>query len=272
MHRGYVKVWRKIKDSGLLQLPKTLALFMHVLLNATHKDIKVGTQIGVIKLKRGQYISGIYKLASELAQTPQEIRTSIKRLKELQILTSTATSRFSVYTIVKYNNYQDVEIDLTSTATNEQQAGNKLATTKQEHKNIRTETTPQFVPDKNIATKHGLMAAALIKLGVRVASHNPTLQCWVADGISVERAIEAVSIARQSKPAPQPIACNYLDAILRTPPAPKHVHKPQWWLTEQATLDKAAELGIKTRGGEGWPELRERIRTRIEDLKHNGAG
>ena len=56
MHRGYIKVWRKVQDSGLMQMPNTLALFMHILFSATHKDIKVGTSTGIIDLQSGQYI------------------------------------------------------------------------------------------------------------------------------------------------------------------------------------------------------------------------
>jgi len=57
MQRGYIKVWRKIEDSGLLHMPNTLALFMFILMKAMHKDCKVGTSTGVVELKRGQYIS-----------------------------------------------------------------------------------------------------------------------------------------------------------------------------------------------------------------------
>lgn len=36
-----------------------------------------------------------------------------------------------------------------------------------------------------------------------------------------------------------------------------------WWTSDKATLQKAAELGIRARGGESYPELRERIRAQI---------
>jgi hypothetical protein len=140
MNRGYVKVWRKIEDSGLIQLPNTLALFMHLLLNATHKERKVGTPNGVITLKRGQYISGRIELAAKLKQTEQQIRTSLKRLTELEIITTEATNRFSVYTIENYSKYQDSD-DLNNQqdnqqSTNNQPADNQQITTKQELNNL----------------------------------------------------------------------------------------------------------------------------------------
>jgi hypothetical protein len=154
VHRGYVKVWRKIEDSGLIQLPNTLALFMYLLLNATHKDRKMGTPIGVITLKRGQFMSGRIELAARLKQTEQQIRTSLDRLKILEIITIESTSKFSVYTIENYPLYQD---DITPNnqqgnqqTTSEQPAGNQQVTTKQECNHL------SIKEDKHISRKNAL--------------------------------------------------------------------------------------------------------------------
>ncbi len=143
MQRGYVKVWRKIEDSGLIQLPNTLALFMHLLLNATHKTRKVGTPTGVIELQRGQYISGRIELAGRLKQTEQQIRTSLKRLEELEIITIKSTNKFSVYTIENYSKYQDEQLadnqQNNQQETNKQPTDNQQTTTKQELKHLNIE-------------------------------------------------------------------------------------------------------------------------------------
>jgi len=135
MNRGYVKVWRKIEDSGLIQLPNTLALFMHLLLNASHKDRKIGTPNGVVELKRGQYISGRIELASRLKQSEREIRTGLSRLNELSIISIKSTNRFSVYTIENYGIYQDNDQHSDQPATNKRPSGDQPATTKQEFNN-----------------------------------------------------------------------------------------------------------------------------------------
>ena len=147
MHRGYIKIWRKIEDSGLFQLPETLALFMFILTRATHKPIR----IGMVNLERGQYCSGRIRLAFELEQSERKIRTGLDRLQELEILTIKTTSKYSVYTIVNYNNYQDVDTtndqQNDQQATNERPASDQQATTKQEHKNIinKEQYSPEFV-------------------------------------------------------------------------------------------------------------------------------
>ena len=142
MNRGYIKVWRKLEDSGLLQLPKTLALFMFLLMNATHKDKKMGTPTGVIELKRGQYISGRQELARKLKQSEQEIRTSLSRLENMEIITIKSTSKFSIYTIENYGIYQDDNQQSTSDITNKQPADNQQITTKQECKKERSKYLP----------------------------------------------------------------------------------------------------------------------------------
>jgi hypothetical protein len=147
MHRGYVKIWRKIEDSGLMQTPNTLALFMYILLNATHKTIKVGTPSGVIDLHRGQYISGRKELASRLKQSEQQIRTSLDRLTMLGIISVNSTNRYSVYTIENYSVYQDINQQDNQQITNSQPTDNQQITTKQEHKHINTE--------RNISTQRG---------------------------------------------------------------------------------------------------------------------
>lgn len=147
MNRGYVKVWRKIEDSGLIQLPNTLALFMHLLLNATHKDRKVGTPTGVVELKRGQYISGRIALAARLEQTERQVRTSLTRLQELEIISIQTTNKFSIYTIENYSKYQDV--DNSNDQQNDQQATSKRpaddqqTTTKQELNNLNIKELKQ---------------------------------------------------------------------------------------------------------------------------------
>ncbi len=144
MHRGYILVWRKIQDSGLMQMPNTLAVFLHILFSATHKDIKVGSPHGVIELKRGQYISGRKKLAEHLEQTEQNIRTSLKNLEKLKILTINSTSKYSIYTIVNYSIYQNIESKLTKPLTNSQPTDNQQLTTKQTQ---YTQNTQIPIPD-----------------------------------------------------------------------------------------------------------------------------
>lgn len=154
MHRGYIKIWRKIKDSGLYQMPETLTLFMFILTEATHQPRRVGNTL----LQRGQYSSGRIELARQLKQSEQTIRTGLDRLKKLEIITIETTSHGSIYTIVNYGIYQDVDQTNNQQAnqqsTSEQPTTNQPLTSKQPHnKHINTKT------HKHISTKEYSSAA-----------------------------------------------------------------------------------------------------------------
>ena len=140
MQRGYVKIRRKLEDSGLLQMHGTLALFMFILIKATHKKTKIGSPIGVIELEPGQYISGRHKLSAAVGLSEREIRTCLSRLEELDILSIKTTSRFSIYTIVNYSIYQDCDQPSDQQTTSRRPADDQQTTTKQTHKHINTNT------------------------------------------------------------------------------------------------------------------------------------
>jgi hypothetical protein len=158
MQRGYIKIWRKLEDSGLLQMHGTLALFMYILMKATHKPTKIGTPIGVIELDRGQYISGRHKLSSAVGLSDREIRTCLARLTELDILTVKTTNRFSIYTIVNYSNYQDCDQQSDQQTTNKRPADDQQTTTKQTLKHLS-------IKEENNNTRKSSLSK-LIDLGV----------------------------------------------------------------------------------------------------------
>lgn len=134
MHRGYIKIWRKLEDSGLLQMHGTLALFMYMLLKASYKE----TKYGLVTLDRGQFVAGRHQLAKAINLTEQQLRTCEKRLIDLGMVSSKSTNKFTIYTIVNYDIYQSTEDDSNKQITNEQQANNKQLTTKEEVKKLKS--------------------------------------------------------------------------------------------------------------------------------------
>jgi len=119
-----------------MQNSNALALFIHLLLKATHRPYKTGVPGGgVVNLKRGQLITGRKKLAAELRQSEQNIRTGLALLLGLEVLLIDPTSQYSLITIVNYGKYQDKEALVTSELTNGSPTGNQRVTTIQEYKN-----------------------------------------------------------------------------------------------------------------------------------------
>jgi hypothetical protein len=175
MHRGYIKIWRKTLDSGLFQLPNALALFVYMLLEATHKPIRYGT----VDLDRGQLVTGRHKLAESIGISEQATRTALAHLIELDFITSKATNKYTVYTIVNYNKYQDIDAipnqQNNQQATNEQPTSNQQATTIQEHKHINTQEEIPNVPSKAV---DNCPHETIIGLYHQVLPTMPSVKVW----------------------------------------------------------------------------------------------
>lgn len=126
MQRGYIKIWRKLEDSGLLQMPNTLALFMVMLFRSAYRP----TKIGLVELDRGQLIAGRFQLCEWTGLSEQNVRTSLKHLHDMEIITSKSTNKYTLYTIVNYGLYQDQD-NSTNQQPNQQLTNNQPTTNQQ---------------------------------------------------------------------------------------------------------------------------------------------
>ncbi len=75
MHRGYVKLYRKLLDSPVWKNPDLCRLFMYCLLKSSHEDFVSMVGCREIELKQGQFVFG-RKVAS--------VETGISESKNLQ--------------------------------------------------------------------------------------------------------------------------------------------------------------------------------------------
>ena len=106
MERGYVKLWRKTLDSGLLQNGPVLQVFMYLLLNASHKHTRLLKGATPVTLESGQILTGRKKIAQECKLSEQNVRTAIKILKNLEILTIKSTKKYSIISLINWDTYQ----------------------------------------------------------------------------------------------------------------------------------------------------------------------
>lgn len=142
MERGYVRVWRRLTDSGLLQHPRALQLFMHLLLTATSKPCRRIVAGAPLELKPGDVVTGRERLAQELGATVREIRTAMDILKKMEIVTTKATNKYSVVSIINWDRYQyERPAERPAKQPAERPASDQQATTEQEVKNINTPIT-----------------------------------------------------------------------------------------------------------------------------------
>lgn len=196
MQRGYIKIWRKLEDSGLLQMHGTLSLFMVMLFRAAYKPCKSG----LIELERGQLCAGRFQLMEWTGLSEQSVRTNLKHLHDMKIITSKPTNKTTIYTIVNYGQYQDIDT-IPNQQTNQQLTNNQPTTNQQlttikelntlsikEVKKINNTYTPP-IPEELLnewqvirkAKKSGVVTERVFKGIEREAQ---------ISGITAERAIE----------------------------------------------------------------------------------
>ncbi len=116
-------------------------LFIHLLIHANSEPEKWHG----IDIKRGQLITGLYRLSEATGISMQTVRTCINRLKSTNELTIKSTNKYSIITICNYDQYQDVKYidnkqnnkETNKRTTNEQQTtNNKQEYKEEEERNI----------------------------------------------------------------------------------------------------------------------------------------
>lgn len=101
--KGFIALWRSLMKWKWYKSPNVKNLFIHMLLRANYED---GYWDGR-KIPRGSFVSSIGNLAEETGLTVDEVRTALKKLLEEEV-TKQSTNKYSIYTVVNYELYQDV--------------------------------------------------------------------------------------------------------------------------------------------------------------------
>lgn len=133
---GFISLHRKLLEWEWWEDHNTTRLFVYFLLKANWKDKKWRGKI----IKRGSFVTSYAKIQNETGLTQRQIRTSLNKLKTTSEVTSKATSKNTLVTVVKYDLYQIDELKTTSKTTsketNERQTNDKQTTTTNKDNNI----------------------------------------------------------------------------------------------------------------------------------------
>lgn len=133
MNGNYIKISRSLLDWEWYQDINTCRLFVHMLLRSNWKDGKFkGTTV-----PRGSFVSSIGKLSDETGLTFDEVRTAISHLQGTGELTKQSTNKFTIYTVVNYDMYQDMSQATPNQMPSNAQAITKLFPTIEEGKNSK---------------------------------------------------------------------------------------------------------------------------------------
>ena len=138
---GYIKLFRKIQEWGWYDDPNTLALWIHLLIDANWKD---GMEWHGETVPRGSLITSINKLSAESGLTIKQVRTCLSRLAKSGEIVKDGANQWTKITICNYDTYQSFDEDEGQTngkqTANEGQAlGKQGATIEESNKGKREE-------------------------------------------------------------------------------------------------------------------------------------
>jgi len=143
----FIKLYRGLLDWEWFGDSKMVHLYIYLLIKANYTDANWRGQ----EIKRGQLVTGLDSLHKQTGISKQSLRTCLERLKLTKEINIESTNKFSLITIVKYEEYQSFD----SKPTRKQQTTNNQSTFNQqqvknnkEEKEIMFNTFWGFYPNK----------------------------------------------------------------------------------------------------------------------------
>lgn len=129
---SFIVIRRKILEWEWYQDNNTFKLFLHCIIKANWKEGRFQGR----KVNRGQFITSVASLSSETGLSIKSVRNALVKLEDTQEILTKTTNKYTRITVVKYNDYQDVNDDEGQTKgkqkTNKRQTKGNNRTSKQE--------------------------------------------------------------------------------------------------------------------------------------------
>jgi len=103
---GWIKLHRAISQSSIADNPELLALWIHMLVSASHTARRqpVGNQL--VELLPGQFVYGRDKFSLKTGLSIAKLRASVLLLEKMNQITIKTTNKFSIISITNWSLYQ----------------------------------------------------------------------------------------------------------------------------------------------------------------------
>ena len=177
---GYVKVYRKLLDNPLVcKDADHLAVWLYLLLHATHREHAELFRGEKILLKPGQLLTGRQAIAAKLKLNENKVQRILKTFEKEQQIEQQASNKNRLITICKWQEYQGgVEQQ------DEQQMNNKRTTAEQQlntykneknDKNVKNEKKYIDLPAEDLCKNPGGFYAEVARLYNEICQSYPRL-------------------------------------------------------------------------------------------------
>ena len=149
---GWIKIHRKILENPIICKDSDyLAVWIYLLLNATHKEIPALFKGKKITLQKGQLITGRKSMSNQLKISESKIYRIINDFKSEQQIEQQTSNQNSLISILNWDKYQQIEQQ------NEQQMNNERTTDEQPvntNKNVKNDKKERIynIPASEVET------------------------------------------------------------------------------------------------------------------------
>lgn len=158
---GWIKIHRKILENPIICKDSDyLAVWIYILLNATHKEIPALFKGKKIILQKGQLITGRKSMSNYLRVSESKIYRIINDFKSEQQIEQQTSNQNSLITILNWDKYQQNEQQ------NEQQMNNERTTNEQQvntNKNVKNDKNVKNEIINNIPASEETSSADIAK-------------------------------------------------------------------------------------------------------------
>jgi hypothetical protein len=147
---GWIKLYRQVKDKPYYKDSEFIHLWIHLLLCANHSEAEYLNGYDIVKLKKGQFITGRKKLSFETGISESKIERILKVFESEQQIEQQTNSRNRLISIVSWDKYQQSEQQTDSkwTASGQQVNTNNNDNNKEKEKKVNTPVKISF--DKSL--------------------------------------------------------------------------------------------------------------------------
>jgi len=144
--KGWIKLHRRILDSGFWKKSEYVHLWILILLKANHTTTEFVFNGKTLKLLPGQFLTGRHSLSVDSTISPSKVERILKYLENEHQIEQQKTNKFRIITVKEWKKYQSVNGE--SGQQNGQQVDNKWTTTGQQSGHIQ-EVLKNDKNDKN---------------------------------------------------------------------------------------------------------------------------
>lgn len=148
---GWIKLHRKLKDWQWYDDHNATRLLIHLLVSVNYEDKKWK---GIL-IKSGSMVTSWEHLSKDCGLSLRQTRTSMSKLESSGEVTRKVTNKFQLITLLKWEELQSNDNQVTAELTDGRQTNDKLSTTTKEHKEIKE------VKENNIDSRKQKFATTL---------------------------------------------------------------------------------------------------------------